>query len=117
MRTNGLMTGSSTLADIPHYGPAEPWIPMTDPVEIAVVGKLGEEANELGKICSRSLIQGIDGVDPSSGKINRVALANEIADVFANAQMAMRRFNLDSDYIMMRCNAKMDHLKGWHEQL
>ena len=40
------------------------WIPEQSPKAIAHLGKLGEECCELGKALFRSIIQGIDGLDP-----------------------------------------------------
>jgi hypothetical protein len=62
-----------------------PWRPMTRPIDLKHLGKLGEESNELGAAISRCIIQGIDEREPVTGKPNRQWLAEEIADVLANA--------------------------------
>lgn len=54
-------------------------------------GECDEECGELSAICARCIIQGLDGVDPKSGKKNRDALREEMADVFAQITM-----NLDT---------------------
>ena len=63
-------------------------------VEAAVLGKLGEEAAELANIIFRIWIQGINECDPESGKENRAALMEEIADVEAMLEMAKRHFGI-----------------------
>ena len=106
-------------SDKPMKPPA-PWVPMTNALDLAVLGKLIEELNEAGKIAARCIIQGIDEADPTTGKINRVALAEELADVYASADHAIQRFFLSSaDTLNMttRAGKKFVHLKGWHDLL
>jgi hypothetical protein len=62
------------------------WLPEPDLIIHQAMGKVGEEAGELATIVSRCLIQGVDGVNPTTGKPNRQALEEEIADVFAAAR-------------------------------
>lgn len=50
------------------------WIPITDFVALAHLGKAGEESAELSGILFRTIIQGIDGVDPDTGKSNLLAI-------------------------------------------
>lgn len=47
------------------------------------VGKTAEEAGELVAVLARVAIQGLDAIDPSSGKANRLRLMEEMADVYA----------------------------------
>lgn len=93
------------------------WIPMTDPVDLAHIGKLGEEAAELSKICHRISIQGIAGIDPSTHLFNRMILQDEIADVFANAGLCISRFKLDVDEISKRERLKKAMKREWHKML
>ena len=90
---------------------------MTDPVSVAILGKLLEELNECGSAAARCLIQGVDGSEPVTGKPNKTWLEDEIADVFAGFSMAMEHFDLDVDRIVARQVAKSDHLGRWHALL
>jgi NTP pyrophosphatase (non-canonical NTP hydrolase) len=96
---------------------ANPWQPMSNPVDLAHLGKLGEECGELVAAKERCTIQGIDEREPVTGKLNREWLEDEIADVKANIELVMLRFNLDRDRIARRAGKKMEHLRGWHVQL
>ncbi len=59
------------------------WMPITEPHALAVLGKMGEELNELaGRLC-RTTVQGVDGIDPKSGLTNREEIVNEISDALA----------------------------------
>lgn len=60
-----------------------PWVPDTDPHQLRRLGKTGEELNELASVLFRISIQGIDSIDPSSGKTNRQRFIEETADVLA----------------------------------
>lgn len=93
------------------------WVPITDLVDLAHLGKLGEESGELSSIIARCIIQGIDGVDPSTGKPNRIALQDEIADVRAMSYMAIDRFNLSLDEIDLRANRKIIMKQKWHNMI
>lgn len=99
--------------------PAKPglWIPVTDRVDLAHLGKLGEETGELSAVVSRCIIQGLDGIEPGTGKINRVWLAEEIADVSAMSHMVVDRFGLDRGGIYERAARKMAFKTEWHRML
>lgn len=92
-----------------------PWHPMTDPVAVKTLGKLGEEAGELCQIVCRCLIQGIDETDPTKDITNREWLENELADVAANLRLVKDYFDLDTEKINKRITEKMERLKRWHE--
>ena len=92
-----------------------PWHPMTDAVDLKHLGKLVEEACELGSAASRCMIQGIDEVHPTTGVINRTWLEDEIADVLANIALVRKRFNLNNGRILDRVIAKQTQLKKWHD--
>lgn len=98
-----------------HRQAASPWQPMTDAVDIAHLGKLGEECGELVGIIFRCLIQGIDEVEPTTKKVNRKALQDEIADVLAMSDMAIARFQLDNLEIEQRIDRKKAMKREWHE--
>lgn len=91
-----------------------PWHPMTDAVDLKHLGKLTEELGECTSAVSRCVIQGIDEAEPSTGEINRDWLAKEIADVLANIDLVIQRFNLNQAKISDRKYKKMEHLRRWH---
>lgn len=90
-----------------------PWEPMSSPVDIKHLGKLGEEASELANAIFRCLIQGTEKQD-RDGKPNLQWLEEEIADVLINADLVIERFKLSSEYIKARMEAKRPFLKKWH---
>jgi hypothetical protein len=101
-----------------RYGtmkPPSPWQPENGKVNLAVLGKLNEEANELGAVTARCIIQGIDGQEPVTKKPNRQWLQEEIADVMAGCELAVKRFGLDWEAIHARMDMKKAHKLAWHE--
>lgn len=93
------------------------WVPERDLVLLAAVGKLGEEASELCKICFRITIQAIDGVDPETGKRNLDALAEEIADVRGLSELVIRHVHLDQGAIAERAEIKRAHKSKWMDMI
>ena len=89
------------------------WVPESDPKILRRVGKTGEEAAELSKVCSRITVQGIDGVDPKTGVPNRQALMEELADVQAQIGCCVLAFDLDQEYMALRTARKMDQMAEW----
>lgn len=94
-----------------------PWHPMQRPIDLKHLGKLGEEANELGAAINRCIIQGIDEREPITHKLNRDWLQDEIADVLANIELVREHFGLDAVSIRVRAERKKIHLRGWHSML
>ena len=94
----------------------QPWRPMTDPVDLKVVGKLIEELGECVAAAARCQIQGIDESEPTTGVVNRVWLEDEIADVQCNIRIVVGRFKLDMDRIQARHDLKMPLLLAWHKE-
>jgi NTP pyrophosphatase (non-canonical NTP hydrolase) len=92
-----------------------PWIPMSDPLDIKHIGKLGEETGELSTVIFRCLIQQMDQTNPDDGKINKQWLEEEIADVLANIGLCKKHFNLNID--PERIKRKKQMLKTWHGML
>lgn len=99
-----------------------PWHPITDSCDLKHLGKLQEEINEqvevlgkLGKVVSRCIIQGMDGVNPSDGKVNKQWLAEEVADVIGNSELVIEHFGLDQEFIRKRVENKKLRLRTWHE--
>jgi len=91
------------------------WTPTTDLLMLRRMGKLIEELAELQVVASRCIIQGIDGVDPSSGKVNRQRLHEELADVMAQCICTMEMLDLDSPLIDERVNSKIEQMYEWEE--
>jgi NTP pyrophosphatase (non-canonical NTP hydrolase) len=102
--------------DIPTAAPSD-WQPITNSVDLAVLGKLGEEVGELTSAISRCLIQGMDGIDPDTGKINSAALEDEIADVKALMLAAVQRFQLNTERIDVRRKRKYNFKLAWFKNL
>jgi NTP pyrophosphatase (non-canonical NTP hydrolase) len=94
---------------------ANPWHPISDAVDLKHLGKLNEEAGELASATARCIIQGVNECEPVTGKVNREWLEDEIADVRANSELTIERFNLDEDRIAARVEKKKEHLRQWHE--
>lgn len=94
-----------------------PWIPVSDPVELAHLSKLGEETNELGAAVGRCIMQGFDESHPETGKANRQWVEEEIADVLANIELLVDYYSLDKGKIVARADMKKAHLRGWHTLL
>ena len=94
-----------------------PWVPMTDPIDVKHIGKLAEELGEAGSAAARCLIQGIDECEPVTGKLNRRWLEDEIADVRANIDLVVEHFKLDTVHIATRAEGKKDRLRRWHQML
>jgi hypothetical protein len=92
-----------------------PWKPMSCPKEIKTIGKCQEECGELQAALSRCLIQGIDEVEPVTGKINRDWLEDELADVMATTQLVIKRFKLDEDKMIDRVTIKLPKLRKWQD--
>ncbi len=91
-----------------------PWHPMTSPIDLKHLGKLGEELNEAGSAVSRCIIQGIDEAEPVTGKVNKVWLEDELADVLANIELCVDHFGLDTERMRERGERKKKHLRTWH---
>lgn len=93
-----------------------PWHPMSDPKDLKHLGKLSEELGECSAATARCLIQGIDEREPTTGKLNREWLEDEMADVAANMELVAERFGLDVERIKARRADKIVRLRTWHEQ-
>lgn len=102
------------LADGKQPEPS-PWTPPDlSQLERKVLGKLGEETNELGTVLFRIHIQGLDAVIPGETKTNRQWLEEEIADVLTTAAKAVKHLKLDLDFIETRANKKDVYLEKWY---
>lgn len=94
-----------------------PWIPETNKLKLASLGKLAEELNECAAIVSRCIIQGIDEAEPTSGKINKSQLEDEIADVKAQIDQAIFYLNLNFNKIAERRSKKRIYIMKWIDTL
>ncbi len=94
-----------------------PWVPMTNLLDLKHIGKLIEELGECVSAAARCQIQGIDEREPTTGKLNREWLEDEIADVTNNLQLVTEHFNLDVVKIRTRVSKKRAMLKEWHGML
>ena len=92
------------------------WIPETNPMILRRVGKTGEEAAELVKVCCRITIQGMSGVDSETGKSNTQALCEEIADVMAQCQVTIKAFGLSGEFIADRIHKKEMQMAEWESK-
>lgn len=95
--------------------PMSKWIGEQNPIIRRRIGKLGEECAELMKVLHRVDLQGIDGIDPATGKANRRCLAEEIADVLAQLDccIAENGLSLDSEFILHRRLDKRAQMRRW----
>lgn len=94
-----------------------PWHVETCPLRKRHLGKSLEELGELSAVIARCIIQGIDEIDPSSGKINRVRLHEEIADVYAQMSLLEKVFHLDTFAIYLRAERKVRNMEEWNKLL
>lgn len=94
-----------------------PWQPMTEPLVLRALGKVLEELGEASKAVARALIQGIDEVDPKTGKPNREAIVDEVADVIVTTGFLVNVFGLDQDHIEQRIERKIEFLLPWYKGL
>lgn len=90
---------------------------MTDPVDLACLGKFKEELGECTSAAARCSIQGIDEAEPTTGKLNKRWLEEEIADVLATADWVIRNFDLDPEFIGQRADKKVARFDAWQAMI
>jgi hypothetical protein len=93
------------------------WSPITNEYFLAILGKAGEELCECSTAIFRCIIQGIDGKEPVTGKVNEQWLEDEIADVQAMLDHVVIRLRLDRDRIAKRKRTKYVWKSRWFESL
>lgn len=93
------------------------WQPITNAADIAHLGKLIEELNELSNVAARCIIQGLDGIDPKSQNTNIHNLENEIADVLTLIEKNFAYFCLDRMRIQLRVEDKLQYTGAWLQYL
>jgi hypothetical protein len=89
------------------------WVPTTNLMMLRRMGKLLEELNECGSVAARCIIQGIDEIDPATGKTNRQRLIEEVADVYAQLDCTVSTLNLDYTFIDNRRERKKGYMRDW----
>lgn len=94
-----------------------PWKPDDNPKQARRIGKTAEEVNELGAVLARISIQGLNAVDPSSGKTNRQRMLDEMADVLAQIDCNMESMFTfqDEQYVYNRANEKRRQMAEWEK--
>lgn len=92
-----------------------PWRPTTNLMDLAHLGKLAEELGECSAAVARCTIQGIEEAEPVTGKPNRQWLEEEIGDVLAGIELAIRNFDLNRAAILARRAKKINYLTDWHD--
>ena len=93
------------------------WQPITDPVDLAVLGKTGEELTECATAIFRCIIQGVGACEPTTKKVNRDWLTDEIADVEALFLHLKRHYDLDAKVIQERRLRKYQFKLPWFRAL
>jgi hypothetical protein len=92
---------------------ASMWEPITNRADLAVLGKFGEELCEGGASIFRTIIQGLDEVEPATGKVNRQWVHDEIADIEAMIEHMKIHFSLDREQISIRKSRKFNYKAPW----
>lgn len=105
------------MVETKDIGEPSKWEPITNPSDLAALGKLAEEVNELGAIIARAIIQGLLGTDPDTGKVNLFALQEEIADVRGLSKLVIDRYGLDESEIGERAERKRKMKLEWIRML
>lgn len=93
--------------------PMNKWTPTQDPLMLRRMGKLIEELGELTNVAARCIIQGIDKVDPGTGRVNLDRLEDELADVMAQCQMTINILSLNGAKICTRKLDKERQMREW----
>lgn len=89
------------------------WVPDADPKQARRIGKSLEELGELVAVLGRISIQGIDAIDPASGKSNRQRLEEESADVYAQLDCNLVALGMDQAKLWERRKLKVAAMAEW----
>jgi hypothetical protein len=76
--------------------------------------RIGGDACRLGCAVARCIIQGVDEVEPVTGKPNRDWLEEAIGDLWGESDLIIEHSRLDAHRIGARIERKKQHLKQWH---
>ena len=107
--------GINPVRPRPRPDHASPWKPISDDLQQKVLGKLLEELGEATAVAARCTIQGLDGISPDTGKVNRVWLQEELADVESKIQACLVYFDLAYPAFWARVQKKTAFHKPWFE--
>jgi len=66
-------------------------------------------------VAARCIIQGIDEIDPASGKSNRQRLTEEIADVLAQCFFTATELKLEHEALGERVSEKLGKMQAWED--
>lgn len=91
------------------------WQLETSALTVRRAGKTAEEASELANVGARIVIQGIDEIDPHSGKTNRLRFIEEMADVLAQIDANIQMLGLDREFIEERRKRKLANMYEWED--
>jgi NTP pyrophosphatase (non-canonical NTP hydrolase) len=91
------------------------WIREQNEQACRRLGKTGEELGEAVAVVTRAIIQGVEEIDPSSGKTNRQRMEEEFADVLAQIQCDIDFFGLDFERMQIRMSDKMARMRAWED--
>lgn len=94
-------------------GKITPWQPTSDPIQLALLGKLAEELAEAGQIVARCIIQGAYESEPVTGKSNLKALLEELSDVDATSADVCEYYELNPFAMHKRITAKREGFAQW----
>jgi hypothetical protein len=94
-----------------------PWKPDDNELQARRIGKSLEELGELVGVLARISIQGMDAIDPASGKTNRVRMAEETADVMAQIECNIVAFGMDRQVLHLRELRKRRQMAEWEALL
>ncbi|MDP4074238.1 hypothetical protein [Acidovorax sp. A1169] len=67
----------------------------------------------LQAVVARCVIQGIEEIDPSSGKTNRVRFIEAVADTLTQVNKSIGHFSLDYNAIRLRVTEKKRQMAEW----
>lgn len=98
-------------------GTINPWMPEPDAMVHQVLGKIGEECNEMGAALFRCLIQGFDESEPVSGKPNRRQFWEEVADIEAAIAWAKETLNAPDFSMEDRRARKLAGFRAWQTMI
>jgi NTP pyrophosphatase (non-canonical NTP hydrolase) len=94
-----------------------PWHVVEDGRALRRLGKTLEELSELSAVVARVIIQGIDERDPSSRKLNRRRLEEELGDVLAQIELLCDHYKLNGGFIVARSEEKVQQMEQWEQLL
>jgi NTP pyrophosphatase (non-canonical NTP hydrolase) len=89
------------------------WQPDSNPRQARRIGKTMEECGELVAVLARVSIQGLDAVDPATGKTNRQRLIEEVGDVYAQLACTVAVLRLPQAEINERSARKVGQMAEW----